>query len=256
MEETAGPGPGSPPPALLDAMANLARFHREHEQFYASAPREQAVRLQRDARTLLALADRWSAARPEPASPLNPFEGADDLTAPVALQLNGVLFMEGQGEPVELAHLKRDLVRTADDLRAGAGWLATVMQASWDSAAALLDFADLADLLGERHRIILNDWQAAHLSDLAGRLLQRAADILERVDLRPVALRADLAEEPVAPRRFYSAAELIARAADLLSESAALVHDNERRWRVFRARVARLTDLPAAHRSRGTTDQE
>ena len=36
---------------------NLSRFHREHEKFYASAPREHAVRLQRHARTLEALAD-------------------------------------------------------------------------------------------------------------------------------------------------------------------------------------------------------
>ncbi|MFD9126611.1 hypothetical protein [Kitasatospora sp. NPDC059571] len=253
MDESAGPGQDPPPPALLDAMANLARFHREHEQFYASAPRERAVLLQRDARTLLALADHWSVPRPVPSSPLNPFEGADDLTAPVGLQLTGVLFMEGQGEPVELARLERDLVRTADDLVAAAEWLTTAMQASWESARALLDFPDFADLLGERHRIIVNDWQAAHLSDLAGRLLHRAADILERIDLRPAAVRADLAGDSVGPRRLYSAAELISRAADLLSESAGLVHDNERRWRAFRARVTRLAPLPPAHRPPGAT---
>ncbi|MCU7826496.1 hypothetical protein [Kitasatospora sp. DSM 101779] len=240
MDGTASPGPAGPPQALLDTMANLARFHREHEEFYASAPREQAVLLQRDARTLLALADRWSEGRPATPSPLNPFEGAEDLTAPVGIQLRGVLFMEGEGEPVELARLKRDLVRTADDLRSGARWLAEAMQASWDSARALLDLPDFADLLGERHRIIANDWQAAHHADLAGLLLQRAADVLERVELGPAVLRADLAAGPVGPQRLYSAAELVARAADLLSESAGLVHDNERRWRAFRARVDEL----------------
>lgn len=45
---------------LLDAMLNLARFHREHEKFYAQEPRTQAVLLQRHARALQALADRWS----------------------------------------------------------------------------------------------------------------------------------------------------------------------------------------------------
>nr|WP_095871554.1 hypothetical protein [Streptomyces sp. TLI_235] len=241
MGETPGSGSDAPPEAMLDAMANLARFHREHEEFYASAPREQAVLLQRDARTLLALADRWSTAQPpSPPTPLNPFEGADDLTAPAGVQLRGVLFMEGEGEPVELAHLKRDLARTADDLRSGATWLAAAMQASWESAQALLGFADFADLLGERHRIILNDWQAAHLADLAGLLLHRAVDVLGRVDLDPAALRAALAEGPAGPQRLCSAAELISRAADLLSESAGLVHDNERRWRTFRTRVDAL----------------
>jgi len=60
------------------------------------------------------------------------------------------------------------------------------------------------------------------------------------VDFSPAALRADIAGSRVTPRLLYSAAELIAHAADLLSDSAGLVHDNERRWRVFRARVCEL----------------
>jgi hypothetical protein len=38
----------------------------------------------------------------------------------------------------------------------------------------------------------------------------------------------------------YSVAELVNRAADLSSDSAGLVNDNERRWRVFRRRVAEV----------------
>lgn len=38
----------------------------------------------------------------------------------------------------------------------------------------------------------------------------------------------------------YSASELIDRAADLIAESATLVHENERRWRVFSERVREL----------------
>jgi hypothetical protein len=39
----------------------------------------------------------------------------------------------------------------------------------------------------------------------------------------------------------YSTAELISHAADLCSDSAGLVHDNERRWRTFRQRVSENT---------------
>jgi hypothetical protein len=39
----------------------------------------------------------------------------------------------------------------------------------------------------------------------------------------------------------HSTAEIINRAADLCSESAGLVNDNERRWRVFRERVVQIT---------------
>jgi hypothetical protein len=79
-----------------------------------------------------------------------------------------------------------------------------------------------------------------HTEDLTGMLLTRAAEMLELLDLTPAAVRADLGGSRVAPRRLHSAAEVISRAADLCCESAGLVHDNERRWRVFRQRVQEL----------------
>jgi hypothetical protein len=68
-------------------------------------------------------------------------------------------------------------------------------------------------------------------------MLFRAAEMLEHVDFTPAAVRADLAGARVSPRRLHSAAEVISRAADLCCESSRLVHDNERRWRVFRERA-------------------
>jgi hypothetical protein len=222
---------------LLDAVLNLSRFHREHEKFYATSPRELAVTLQRHARTLHALGDRWSTSTPSSGPALSPYAGAEDLNDPAALQLDGVLFMEGEGEPAEIAHLVRDLRAAAGDLVATGEWLVNAMQASWDIASGLVDIDGLADVLGERHRIIANDWLAADMSALVARLLQRAADMLDHIDFTPAAVRLDLA----GPRRFagllHSAAELINRAADLASESAGLVNDNERRWRIFRERV-------------------
>ena len=90
---------GSP---LLQAVLNLASFHRDHEKFYASAPREQAVTVQRHARTLQALADRWSTTDPSTRQPFSPFEGAEDLNAPAALQLDGVLFLDRVRDPKTL----------------------------------------------------------------------------------------------------------------------------------------------------------
>ena len=102
---------------------------------------------------------------------------------------------------------------------------------------SLGDVPPLAGLLGDRHRIIANDWQAAEMSSLAGRILHRAVELLEKVEFTPSALRQDLESERVSPRLLHSVFELIAHAADLLSDSAGLVHDNEPRWRRFRARV-------------------
>ena len=158
------------------------------------------------------------------------------------------MFMEGEGEPGEIKHLKRDLRVFAEDASAAGEWLDNAMRASWDIAPMLFDIDDLADLLGERHRIIANNWQGASMMTLTGRILLRAADRLDRVYFTPAALRVDLAEDQVSVRRLYSAAEMLDRTADLLSDYAGLVHDNERRWRVFRERVeqiaATLTENP------------
>jgi hypothetical protein len=147
-----------------------------------------------------------------------------------------VLFMEGEGAPGEVTHLKRDLRLFADDASGAGKWLATAMRSAWDLAPALFHIEELADLLGERHRIIANNWQGASVMTRVGNILERAADLLDRIDCTAAAVRGDLAAEAVCPRRLYSAAEMIDHAADLLSDFAGLVHDNERRWRVLRAR--------------------
>jgi hypothetical protein len=218
-------------------MLNMSAFHREHEKFYSTAPREQAVVLQRHSRTLLALADQWTTAAPSAAPAFSPYEGATDLNAGAAIQLDGVLFMEGGGEPSEIQHLKRELRAFADEAASAGEWLATAMQASWDVATVLLDVDELADLLGERHRIIANNWQGASMMSLSAHILRRAADVLDLIDFDPAALRADLADQHASARRLYSAAEMIDHVADLFSEFAGVVHDNERRWRVFHDRV-------------------
>ena len=231
---------------LLEAILNLSRFHREHEKFYASSPLATAEQLHRHARTLLALADRWTTAEPSTRLALSPYEGADDLNSSVAVQLDGVLFLEGEGRPPEITALIGDLRTHAASFTGVGAWLATAMSASWDMAAALLEIDPLADVLGERHRIISNDWLAADMNTLTGRLLARATDLLERIDFAPAALRRDLAGTRVTPRLLFSAAEIVSRATDLCSQSAALVRDNERRWRVFHARVAEVVDGPTA----------
>ena len=96
--------PASDLTPLLTAMLNMTAFHREHEKFYSSSPREQAVTLQRHSRTLHALADQWMITAPSTTPAFSPYEGAPDLNAAAALQLDGVLFMEGEGEPGEITY--------------------------------------------------------------------------------------------------------------------------------------------------------
>jgi hypothetical protein len=229
-----------PPEPLLEAIGNLARFHREHEKFYSQAPLRQAGEIQAMSRALKALAAWWSEVEPSENPAANPFAGAEDLNAPGLVAESGILFMEGEGEPAEVTRLKRDLETAAADTEQTGAWLSQAMEQAWETAGALLSYPALADLLGERHRIIANDWQSAGLQALVARLLRRALDLLGRVDFSPAALRSDLAGERRSPPYLYSASELLDRAADLLAESATLVHENERRWRVFGERIREL----------------
>ncbi|MFF5958359.1 hypothetical protein [Streptomyces luteogriseus] len=229
-----------PPESLLQVIDNLARFHREHEEYYSQAPLRQAGELQARSRALKALADRWSVVEAGEQTSAIPFAGAEDLNAPGLVAESGILFMEGENEPAELRRLKREVGLVADETEQGGAWLAEAMEQAWEIAGSLAAYPALADLLGERHRIIANDWQSAGMQALVARLLRRALDLLAQVDFTPAALRADLRSGRKAPAYLYSASELFDRAADLMAASATLVHENERRWRVFRARVREL----------------
>jgi hypothetical protein len=234
---SAGPTGVSP---LLEAILNQARVHAEHERFYSSAPLETALRLQRHARTLQALGDRWTTAEPAPRHAISPYEGADDLNSEAAIALDGALFLEGEGRPTEITAMIGELRADAEGFTTGGQWLATAMQASWRGAAAVLDVDGLADVLGERHRIISNDWRAAGMNAMTARTIRRALDLLDEVDFSPPALREDLSGPRRSPGYLLAASELLDHAADLLTESATLVHGNERRWRVFAERVSEL----------------
>jgi hypothetical protein len=229
-----------PPGALLEMLGNMSRFHREHEKFYSQAPLRTAVEIQASSRAFKALAARWADAEPTVHEVPNPMAGAEDLNAPGLTAESGILFMEGEGEPAEIRKLKGDLENVAVAMEGTGEWLAPAMEQAWQTAGALAAFRELADLLGERHRIIANDWQSANMQALIARLLRRALDLLGQVDFSPAALREDLGGERIAPGYLYSAAELLDRAADLTVQSAVLVHENDRRWRIWIERVDQL----------------
>jgi hypothetical protein len=233
--------PGGGSDGLLAVAANLSRYHREHEKYYSEAPLADAITLQRAARTLIALAERWAIARPGAEPAASPFAGTPDLNDDRAIETSGVLFMEGGGEPAEIIRIKSDLEAIAARSEQSGMWLATAMEASWAMAEALLGYPELADLLAERHKIIGNNWRNASTAQLVSRYLRRAVSILERVDFAPAALRRDLAGPRIAPAYLFSAAELINHAADLSAASSVLTHENERRWRIFHQRIEKIT---------------
>jgi hypothetical protein len=228
--------------SFLETARNLARYHREHEKFYARAPLEEAASLQRTSTALRALAERWSTVEPSKPEMASPYSGAEDLNDERAVELAGILFMEGEGEPAEISRIKRELRAASEDNEQAGEWLGSAMEASWGVTATLVDYPDLASLLSERYRIISSDWRAASLAKLVGRNLDRARALIDFLDFSPVALREDLAASRSTPVYLHAACDLIDHASDLAAESAVLIHENERRWRVFRRRLDELIE--------------
>src|SRR5512135_3692359 len=128
----AGPGtpgssqPGSGSDGPLAAAGNLSHYHREHEVYHAEAPLAEALSLQRMARTLIALAERWVSAEPAAAPAASPFAGTPDLNDERAIETGGVLFMEGGGEPAEIGRMKSELeaIAAVSEQMACGWWLA------------------------------------------------------------------------------------------------------------------------------------
>jgi hypothetical protein len=227
---------------FLEVISNLSKYHREHEKFYGQVPLKTASVIQDASKTLKTLADKWISLQQTEKAEGNPYMGCEDLNEKAAIQHDGLLFMEGEGEPTEISQLKRKMKNISEDSEKAGAWLSKAMENSWEAAINLIKIPTLEDVLGERHRIIVNDWQAAHLSILMAKLLERSLLILNQIDFHPKAIRNDISTRKRYPDLLYSASELLDRAADLSSEFAMLIHANERRWRVFRQKVERLKE--------------
>jgi hypothetical protein len=225
---------------FLNIISNLSKYHREHEKFYGQAPLKTAITIQDASKTMKTLADKWSKIQQVEKQNGNPYMGCEDINEDAAIQHNGLLFMEGEGEPTEITQLKRDLNNIGEDFEKSALWLSKAMENSWNAAAKLINIPTLEDVLGERHRIIINDWQAANLSSLVSKLIKRSLLFLNGIDFNPESIRADIRSKKRYPNLLYSSSELLDRAADLSSQFAMLVNDNERRWRVFHNKVQRI----------------
>lgn len=225
---------------FLNIISNLSKYHREHEKFYGQAPLKTAMKIQDSSKTLKTLADKWGSIKQVEKQNGNPYMGCEDINDDSTIQHDGLLFMEGEGEPTEITQLKRDLNNIGEDFEKSGTWLSKAMENSWNAAAQLIRIPTLEDVLGERHRIIINDWQAANLSSLVAKLIKRSLLFLNEIDFSPASIRADIKNQKRYPNLLYSSSELLDRASDLSSEFSLLVHDNERRWRVFRNKVQRI----------------
>ena len=224
-------------------MMNLSKYHKEHERYYARSPLRDVLQVQNISNTLKTMADKWEEVGPIEDRVENRYAGCEDLNVLSSIKDIGVLFMEGEGEPREIAKMKTFMDSLAEEYEQAGRWLSNAMEASWDTVGSLIKMPPVAEVLGERHLIIINDWQAAYLDTLTSRLIGRGRALLEEVDFAPEALRNDILEGKMAIKYIRSCTELLDRASKLMCESAMLVHDNDKRWRSFREAVAMLSEI-------------
>jgi hypothetical protein len=222
----------APPASTPDLLHEIAVHHREHERFYAQQMADSASELLRVANRLRVLANTWSLPPPgEPlarscAAPEHQAAGCRDLNAWAAIPVIGVLFMEGEQVPAELHGLLAKLHAHAEALERSGRWLAEKMHAAWSREKTALS-AELAEVAPARFFTVVTNWRGAREQRLTGRLLARARELLQALDLTPRGLRADRAGSA---RALDEIAGVIALAAQLSARGGANLADNDRRW--------------------------
>jgi hypothetical protein len=227
---------------MIADLLQIARHHRDHERYYAMEGLEQAAAIRRDAGALRALADRWLAGQAPDGGdaryddPQLKAAGCEDLNDPAALATAGILFMEGEGEPAEIAALKVKLAAERDRCLGTGSWLEDKMQAAWQREAALLT-AEHADAAYARHMTLMRTTLTASKLVVAGRLLGAAHAALAPRDHRPAGVRADLHG---AGRLLRATAWLMDAAAGLIAEQAADLGASDPAWTSY------IEDLAAA----------
>jgi hypothetical protein len=228
-------GSTSAPSSLpkVDALTNICRHHREHERFYVQDRTAVAANLHREANKLKVVAEAWlgkPAAQLDPevdyTSPLYAPIGCTDLNELNAIAMVGVLFMEGEQEPIEIKVLKASLSALSVAWRRAGEWLAVKMEAAWDRERAMYQpmFIDVAP---QRYNTIVTNWRGSRERLLAARTLEMALRVLESIPFEPQRIRAD---RRALGLRLQEAAAILSAAAQLVARTASDLADNDFDW--------------------------
>ncbi|TFZ02615.1 hypothetical protein EZ313_15265 [Ramlibacter henchirensis] len=217
----------------IDLLTNICRHHREHERFYAQDRVAVAADLQREANKLKVVAEAWRRNPPAQLDPAIDFSdpvyapaGCTDLNELNAISMIGVLFMEGEAEPIEIKVLKAKLTALAAAWRRAGEWLAAKMEAAWDRERAMYEPALIA-VAHQRYNTIVVNWRGSRERQLAARVLEMALRVLEGIPFEPRRLREDRAAHAT---RLHEAAAILAAAAQLVTRTAADLADNDPNW--------------------------
>lgn len=226
-------------------LQNIATYHREHERYYTWAQAQEAADLFREANRIKAVATTWLDDPAPPALRLSSGDFADprftaagcnDLNAVRAISAIGVLFMEGEGEPVEIRVLKGKLRGLAPAWQASGRWLAEKMEHAWIRESVVLR-EDRSAASEQRFGAIMTNWCGSRQMQLAGRCAAIALAILDSKEWTPREVRGD---RRGAGRQLLDAAWALDGAAQVFIRTALDLSDNERRWTSYLEFLAAL----------------
>lgn len=237
--EAAKATPHQPPPPSFAGprpaaavLRNIATYHREHERFYTYYKMKEALDICVESNRLKTIATLWLDEAPPPAlagdfaDPRFQAAGCVDLNALRAIASIGVLFMEGEQEPSEIRGIKAKLGHLSQSWSHSGKWLAEKMQTAWPRESVFLR-DDSIDAAEPRFGTIVTNWRGARHTELSGKCLGLALEILSSLDLRPAAVRARRRESG---RRLLDAAWVMDQAVQVTGRSACDLNENEVRW--------------------------
>jgi hypothetical protein len=211
---------------------NIAIYHREHERYYSWRGMLDAADIHGEANRLKTIGSLWTdeapVAVPEAdfSDPRMQAVGCVDLNALRAIAGIGILFMEGENEPAEIAGIKEKLRAMGPTWKRTGRWLAEKMDAAWSREFFLLERGP-RDAAESRFGIIVTNSRISRQMSLGGRCLEIASDILDASDFRPAAIRAN---RTASGERILRAAWVLDLVAQLAARGAADLSENEMRW--------------------------
>ncbi len=230
--------------ANVPVLMHISHFHRQHARFHAQHKYEHALEIAREAHKVKALADLWLAGGgPQPvagvdyADPRYRAAPCTDLNVPAAIPYIGFLFLEGAGEPPEIALLKARLDALANEIGDFGNNLMRAMDAAWVRESAL--FApDRIAIAWTRLQVVFSNWRASQDSILAARLLTMSRENLQEIDFTPAGARARMAE---AGARLAAVGRIMDIAAQLCAAAGGALADNNWRYTQYSDYLERAT---------------
>ena len=239
-----------PPPRrlpLLEAVIwsgpDVKSVQPEHNRMCAHWPLDCVTRIHHASHALRVVSERLAGAGSRPVAALYHQTGCIDVeTSSSDPSAEGVL-LRVAALPAEIQTHKLALRALADDLTRVSGWLARACGSSWDAAKVVRQKLGVTGVLGDDQRVIAKDWLAADMTALISTLLRRAVGVLDRVELTPAAISADVAGQRSYTLVVQLAAEMLERAAALATQSALFVEDFDKRWHLLRQQISSATSV-------------